>query len=316
MMEQVLSWSIAGVLFSGVVLAGGWCVQWIVNRFCKDRDAVQRDKYLNTILWRFFSGDDTCVNCPPPLTRRGKRLVAEAIADLAAATYGLDPAPFLRILKRQRLEAFLLRRVRFFCGYRRAYYLQLLSRMPIGAETVLAVRRYLHSRNRYVRFYALSVQLAYNPAAVGSIVAEFVSPLSHFEFAEILLRLRQEAAPVDYKPMLASTSRNLRILGLGVVWRFGIEDAEEVLLHIVVASREEESVGALYILCSLRRSVARHEVGRFVADMPPPLRKILLRHMARQGYSVKALQPFIPDQEKNYYVSLVDSYKLRNGLTL
>lgn len=316
MMEQALLWCIAGVLFSGIVLAGGWSVQWIMNRFCKDRDAVQRDKYLNTILWRMFSGDDTCENCPPPLTRRGKRLVAEAIADLAGTTYGLDPAPFLRILKRQRLEAFLLSRARFFRGYRRAYYLQLLSRIPIGAETVRAVSRYLHSRNRYVRFYALSVQLAHNPTAVNSIVAEFVFPLSHFEFAEIILRLRQEATPVDYEPMLASDSRNLRILGLGVVWRFGVEEAEEALLRMVAGYRGVESFGALYILCALHRSITRPEVGQLVVDMPPAFRKTLLRHMARQGYSVKALQPFIFDQEKSYYASLVDSYKLRNSLTL
>lgn len=55
---------------------------------------------------------------------------------------------------------------------------------------------------------------------------------------------------------------------------------------------------------------------------PAPLRRIverqrldvfLLRYIARQGYSANALQVFIPEEEKRYYVSLVDSYKLNVG---
>lgn len=45
--------------------------------------------------------------------------------------------------------------------------------------------------------------------------------------------LRQNVQPVDYEPLILSPNRNLRMLGLSVVWRFGIEDAEEILLRIV-----------------------------------------------------------------------------------
>ena len=57
----------------------------------------------------------------------------------------------------------------------------------------------------------------------------------------------------------------------------------------------------------------RPEVAKFVAQMNPVQRRVLLRYIARQGYSENALQVFIPEEEKRYYVSLVDSYKLNVG---
>lgn len=119
--------------------------------------------------------------------------------------------------------------------------------------------------------------------------------------------------PVDYEPLILSPNRNLRMLGLSVVWRFGIEDAEEILLRIVAENRSEESVGAMYVLCTLHSVITRPEVEKFVGGMNPVQRRVLLRYIARQGYSANALQVFIPEEEKRYYVSLVDSYKLNVG---
>ena len=244
---------------------------------------------------------------------RDRRLIAEDIADLVDSTYGLDPAPLRRIVERQRLDVFLLRRIRRNGGYRRAYYLHLLSRMPVDEKTVRAVERYTHSRNRYVRFCALSVQMMADMSALSSKIDAYSHRLSYFELSEVLRMLRQNVQPVDYEPLILSPNRNLRMLGLSVVWRFGIEDAEEILLRIVAENRSEESVGAMYVLCTLHSVITRPEVEKFVGGMNPVQRRVLLRYIARQGYSANALQVFIPEEEKRYYVSLVDSYKLNVG---
>ena len=55
------------------------------------------------------------------------------------------------------------------------------------------------------------------------------------------------------------------------------------------------------------------DLEKFVGGMNPVQRRVLLRYIARQGYSANALQVFIPEEEKRYYVSLVDSYKLNVG---
>lgn len=105
------------------------------------------------------------------------------------------------------------------------------------------------------------------------------------------------------------------LAGSWCVQRFavGIEDAEEILLRIVAENRSEESVGAMYVLCTLHSVITRPEVEKFVGGMNPVQRRVLLRYIARQGYSANALQVFIPEEEKRYYVSLVDSYKLNVG---
>ena len=100
-------------------MAGSWCVQRFAGRFCLRRDAERREKYLNSVLWMLFSGTEECAHCPEAMSSRDRRLIAEDIADLVDSTYGLDPAPLRRIVERQRLDVFLLRRIRRNGGYRR-----------------------------------------------------------------------------------------------------------------------------------------------------------------------------------------------------
>ena len=69
----------------------------------------------------------------------------------------------------------------------------------------------------------------------------------------------------------------------------------------------------MYVLCTQHSVITRPEVEKFVGGMNPVQRRVLLRYIARQGYSANALQVFIPEEEKRYYVSLVDSYKLNVG---
>lgn len=106
-------------------------------------------------------------------------------------------------------------------------------------------------------------------SALSSKIDAYSHRLSYFELSEVLRMLRQNVQPVDYEPLILSPNRNLRMLGLSVVWRFGIEDAEEILLRIVAENRSEESVGAMYVLCTLHSVITRPEVEKFVGGMNP-----------------------------------------------
>lgn len=312
-MEQMLLWCIAAVLGSGAVLCGSWCFRQLAVRFGFRRNTKRREKYLNDMLWMLFSGAEECAYCSEAMSSRDKRIIVEDIVDLVDSTYGLDPEPLHRIVEQQKLDVFLLRRIRLNGGYRRAYYLHLLSRIPAEETVVQAVERYTHSRNRYVRFGALSVLLMSDMSSLSARIDAYSHRLSYFELSEVLRMLRQNVQPIDYEPLILSPNRNLRMLGLSVVWRFGIEDAEEILLRMVAENRPEEAVSAMYILCTLHSVITRPEVEKFVGGMNPVQRRVLLRYIARQGYSANALQVFIPEEEKRYYVSLVDSYKLNVG---
>lgn len=312
LMSRLLAWGVGFLALMALVLLAWWVLVLLTASYRRRREAFVRNKFLHSVLWVYFSGDEETAGADF-FVRRGKRILAECIADLAGSTVGLDPEPIRRIVRELGIEEFLLRRARWSLSYRRAYYLQLLSKIPVSKRGYREAARYLHDRNRHVRFCAMSVRMAFDAERQFAALAEYPDKLSYFELAELVMRLRHQGMPVDYEALFASPNRNLQKLAMGVVWHYGLTDAEDELVRILSKENPEESAGVLYILCALRCSVAREEVARFISEMKPEWRKALLRYMARQGYSVNALRVFIPDDERNYYVSLVDSYKLNVG---
>ena len=110
----------------------------------------------------------------------------------------------------------------------------------------------MRSRNRYVRFYALMTQLAAEPATSLRRMAEYDYPFSACEVSEIMAMLRRGLLPIAYEPLVGSPNRNLRMVGLGIVRQFGIEEAERLLLAMVAAKRSTRSAR-----CAVRSGDAR-----------------------------------------------------------
>ena len=267
-------------------------------------------KYLRVVVGALMSGSCCTLQFPLVGRARARLLLAEVISGVVTSTYGLDTELLRRIVTGCGLDASLLRRARLTQGYRRAYYFSLLASLPIGEPVMLAVRRFGKSRNRYVRFYALMTQLAHDPAMSLRLIAEYPTPLTAYEISEIMALLRRGVLPVAYGPLVASENRNLRALGLAIVRQYGIEEAERQLLRIVGEDPTSElSREALFVLCSLRRPLARQSVVRRVAGMSRIERRALLRHMASEGYAPDALPRFFSKEERPYYESLVSSYK-------
>lgn len=272
-----------------------------------------RGKYLHLILMALRDdGAEDASGRFPMVGRVGARqALAEVLSRLAASTYGLDNRPLRKIVRDNGLEGYLLSRIRRTRGYRRAYYLLLLSRLPLDEGTAASVRRFTRSSNSYVGFYALMTQLAYDPALALRLIGGFARPFTVYEVSEVMATLRRGVLPVAYEPLLNSHDRNLQIVGLNIVRQFGIEEAERQLLKIVRNGPEELAREAVYTLCALHRPLARHEIVGFVHRMRPADRKALLRSMAREGYSARAVGLLSPEPERVYYQSLVDSYKCR-----
>ncbi|WP_418982811.1 hypothetical protein [Alistipes sp.] len=276
----------------------------------RGRDAALRTKYLHILMLSLTAPAPT-PPLFPQLRRPGARLLlAEAVAGVVAVTYGLDPAPLRRVVARYGIDSWLMTRARRRRGYRRARYLALLSRLPVDGAVAEAAGRYVRSRNRYVRFYALAVRLAADPATALRQMGEYPYPFSAAEVAEIMALLRRGMLPVAYGPLMASPLSNLRKVGLCIVRQFGIEEAEAQLLRIVAEDEVEElGLEALYTLCSMRRPLGRGEVAARVARLTPAQRKALLRHMAFEGYTPGALRRLFDPADRPYYESLVRSYK-------
>ena len=276
----------------------------------RSRDAVLGSRYLHILMLALAAGDGKAPRFPL-IRRSGARLLlAETLAGVVSATYGLDSEPLRRIVAAYRLDTWLLRRVARSSGYRRARYLWLLAGLPASAEVAARCARYRTSRNRCVRFCALMTRLAADPSTALRLMADHADPFTAGEVAEIMTLLRRGMLPIAYEPLVESPVRNLRMVGLSIVRQFGIEEAEAHLLRIVEQDEAPElGREALYTLCSLRRPLARREVAERLRRMEAPERKALMRYMAREGYSPAALHKLFGERERPYYESLVKSYK-------
>ena len=276
----------------------------------RSRDAALRAKYLRIVMLYLLAGEGPAPRFPM-IRRAGARLLlVETVAGLAGVTYGLDAAPLRRIVAEYGLDAWLLRRTARSRGYRRARCLLLLSRLPVGAAAADCAARYAASRNRYVRFQSLMVRLAADPSTALRLMVEYPEPFSACEVSEIMAMLRRGLLPIAYEPLVGSPNRNLRMVGLGIVRQFGIEEAERLLLAMVAREKVPElGREALYTLCSMRCSLRRREVAGRIASMSRAERKALMRYMAREGYAPAVLRRLFGDRERPYYESLIHSYK-------
>ncbi|MCM1301469.1 MAG: hypothetical protein NC226_07095 [Bacteroides cellulosilyticus] len=295
-------------LFSALAAAGFSVLFGVESLRLRRRgcDSVLRRRYLRIVMTALFAGE-RLVPRFPMLRRRGARLLlAETLAGIVTMTYGLDVALLRRIVRRYRIDEWLLRRARYAQGYRRARCLALLAALPVGREVARRAARFGRSRNRYVRFYALLIRMTAEPAAALRCISGFPQPFSETEVAEITALLRRGLLPLAYEPLVASSSSNLRRVGLSIVRQFGIEQAEPFLWRMLA---EEEGADALHALCALRRPLVRPEVVGFVSRLNPGERRTLMRYMARMGYSPRLLRRLFDPGECAYYETIVRSYK-------
>lgn len=282
----------------------------LLERRDSTSDEALRERYLRIVMDTLLSDKDFTPRFPA-IRRAGARLLlAEVIAGLVSVTYGLDPTPLQRIVERYRLSDYLLRRIRFSRGNRRAFYLSLLGRMPGREGMGCKASQYASSDNRYVRFYTLLAQLSCDSSITLQRLSEYPWPFSAYEVSEIMTMFRRGALPVCYEPLITSPIRNLRVVGLGVVRQFGIEEAERHLLRIVAEEGTPDVAReALYALCALHCPLQGRGVIRRISKMTPAERKALLRYMALEGYAPQALNNLLDKRDYPYYESLVLSYK-------
>lgn len=298
---------------SGAVAAGLLglrAVEIVRSRQQQGFRSVLRRRYLHIVMAALSAGGYDVPRFPL-LRRAGSRLVlAETLAGIVSMTYGLDVGLLRQVVAHYGLDRWLLRRVRYAQGYRRARYLALLAALPVGEDVPARVVRYGRSRNRYVRFYALMTRMAAEPAAALRRMADHAVPFSDTEVAEIMTFLRRGALPVAYEPLVASPSFNLRRVGLSIVRQFGIEDAEPLLLRMVGGEGAPALADeALRTLCVLRRPLVRPQVCGFVGRMDAARRRALMRCMAQCSYSPQVSARLFDDAESVYYDAIVRSYK-------
>ena len=271
------------------------------------RHSYLRDTYIKQIVSLLRSEQPTHLRVR---SARKRIALAEAIYIVMSHTYGNDMEQLRTLVEQNDLAKLLLRRARRCRGAKRAHTLMLLSTIPLKDGVIEKIERYIHSRDKDVRMSAMTAILAAKPSSAIQTIATLEFDLSSFDTTRIIALLRRGLLPIAYEPLLASTNRNLRILGLAIVRSFGIEIAEKHL-HKIITTEEDMSVvnETIYTLASMGRPLGHTKIRERLAAMPAHKRKELCRHLTAEGYSLSAVKSLFTERESIYAESLINSYK-------
>lgn len=308
----------SGWLIGAMLVAVAGCCLWVGGCYlktllCRRRKAHQKVLMLrsvNELVCRVVGEQEAPLSLPLERAVRRGRLLAELVAQFTESVYGCDPMPIAKLMCRYGTDRALLAEVRRSHGCRRASCLLLLAQLPPLESVRREVERYLEDPVREVRFAALLVMLAAEPAEVFRRIAAFGEPLTRCEVGEILHLLRRGLLPIAYRPLIESENSNLRRLGLAIVGHFAIEEADDVLLKMVgEAWNDDLSLAALYTLGALHRPLQRRAVVAYVQRMNRESRREWMRSMAREGYSPDQVRALLDEGQRRRYVQLVATYK-------
>lgn len=297
--------SMVALLTCGVavrVAVQGWH-----NRF-ERRDDRLVENSVEPLLHTLFD-DEELEHLPLEQTRHSARRAGQLAALVGSMLYGVDPRPLRLFVLRCGTDYYLLRRVRFSRGLRRAFWLRKLADLSITQEVQREAERYLDDRSESVRFAALLLLVTAHPESLLSRIAALPRALTVAERAELLFQLRRGLLPIAWQPLLNAPNANLQRLGLTIVEQFSIETAEGELHRLIATADEEVSCEALYVLASLRRPLRRRVVAVRLEALSEVERRSFLRHLSRLGYTPRQLGSLLSDEEQLRYERRMANYK-------
>lgn len=207
----------------------------------------------------------------------------------------------------------LVRRAARRRGLGRAYALALLARLPADNRAAHCAGRYVYDSNRYIRFYALMIQMSADSSTAIRRIGGLTRPLTHFEIAEMMTLLRQGNCPVACTPLLRSGNRNLAMLGIHIVRRYGMAECERTLHTLAACAGDPDlSTDAVRSIAALRGDASSGEVRSCLQRLSPAHRRSIYRNLALEGYSAAAIAPLFADSgDEHYFESVLNTYKRR-----
>lgn len=234
----------------------------------------------------------------------------EAINLIMSHTYSTPSAKIREIATSNHLEKFLLGKLRWSRSTHTARLLQYMSSIPIGANSLTVISRYLSCDDRQIRISALIASLAHSPTTAIRIIAGLPYQIKPYDTSRIITLLRRGLLPIAYEPLLRSNNHNLLLLGIAITHSFGIEIADKHLLNIILHNKEQQIVReAIYSLSTLGRSLGRQYIQAKLSTMAASHRRELCHHLSSEGYSLAALRVLFSESEIKEVEPLINSYK-------
>ena len=140
-------------------------------------------------------------------------------------------------------------------------------------------------------------------------ISKIGRPLTLCEAAHLTATLVANNSPIAYTPLLSSRNRNLQLIGLNLVYRFGFIDAEHLVNHLVVSDEPTISDLAIHTLCAICGDMCSRGIINHFERLSAHRRHALLRHAVLSCYTPQSISHLLSDEEKQEFEGRVSSYK-------
>lgn len=242
-----------------------------------------------------------------------RRRLSETMLNLYMSTCNVDRRAMSLLTQAYGAERIIGRLSPFTRGYRRAERLLTLACLPACRRIPRCGRQAagrLHTAGRSIRFYTLMAEMTRTPALAEYLLESYPLPLSQTEIAQIAAMLYRGETVLDYRHLLRSDNRNMRMTGIAVVRHFSIDEACAMLLDVAVSDPDRSvSCEALLTLCDMGSEIAFVEIADRLRSMDRPACRCLCRCAVVNGYGADALGSLLGPADREYVESLVESYK-------
>ena len=277
-----------------------WCVFLsivlaikIIRRCTQRKERLLRGRYCTIISRWLLMGGETTPCLPLIGSQRARMVLVGQLALISTATYGYPSQMILRIVAKYDLDVLLLTRAKMSWGWHRVRAMQLLSQIPLRDSVSQRVTQLKKSKNQYISLYALLAEINHSPERCILALESYPRPLADGELYEVAALLKRGIIPVACEPLLNSSNLNVKMLGVTMIRHFGVIEAEGALLKQIAQPNDRVRTAALKTLCSLHLPLSPPEIRSAMGSIDSCDRRILYRHAARLGYSIRSVDRLI-----------------------
>ncbi len=241
-----------------------------------------------------------------------KLSAARVVARLGVLIYRIDENTLREFSRAMNLDRYLINRALHTNGSSRIEALRLLSQVPLACSVEQELSPLLENGDREAAFWAMLAIINGDREHVIEYLASYKYIMSVLEVSQVLEMLGRGVVSVAYQPLLIAESMNLNLIGLALVERFGVESASQMVASLAQDSPwSQVRARAVEVLISMQLPIAIDVIARYIYSLRECERYSLLRHLAFAGYSSSSLMGIITSEERRYFLSLVQSYKVK-----
>lgn len=266
--------------------------------------------YFSLIIAAILNNDNSTEHLIIATTHKQRKILAQALHSVIRHTYGCDEQLIHRIVKRNRIDKYIEKRLKFTPSHRLSNLLAQYGSLCWTEAGATLSKRHLSCSNKLIRSSSLIATLATHPTRAIQIIASLNTRLQPLDIARIIALIRQGRLSIIFEPLVESPNHNLQMLGLAIARNFGTNIANQQLYNIIShcqshSTRDE----AIYTLIHLKRPLRNRAVKEGLASMSRVKRLKLSRHLAVEGYSIQTIKSILPNDESYYAEHLIASYK-------